>query len=268
MPIDSIRPTRCLDEFAFEAIDYRVMGHAYASQNELGRLCDESVYEADLAARLRSDGFKTIVRQTPINITHQDYAKRYYVDLLVDGALYEWKADTALVPDHDAQILNYMLLLGIKRGKLLNFRSGKVQGKIVASSLTSEQRHQFTFITKDWDELTPACRRLREVTYELLQDWGAFLEVALYQEALVHFLGGESLVHQPVRLNRNGIPLGVQKMFVHAPRITFWVTAFTDQQSFAESHLRRLLALADLKAIHWINFNHATIEFTTVHATS
>ena len=49
-PIE-IRP---LSRVEFEAVDYRVMGHAYACQNELGRLCEESAYQRDLQARLRS----------------------------------------------------------------------------------------------------------------------------------------------------------------------------------------------------------------------
>ena len=48
---------RSLSSDEFEKLDYRVMGHAYASQNELGRLCDESVYEADMKARLLGEGF-------------------------------------------------------------------------------------------------------------------------------------------------------------------------------------------------------------------
>jgi hypothetical protein len=31
-----------------------------------------------------------------------------------------------------------------------------------------------------------------------------------------------------------------------------------------ESHIRRLLALTNLKAIQWVNLNHAQIEFTTI----
>jgi hypothetical protein len=53
-------------------------------------------------------------------------------------------------------------------------------------------------------------------------------------------------------------------MLVHAPGVAFRVTAFTESQSFAESHLRRLLALTDLNAIQWINLNHSRIEFTTI----
>ena len=248
----------------FEEIDYRVMGHAYASQNELGRLCDESAYEADLQARLLADGFHSVQTQIPVTVTHRDFSKTYRLDLIPDNALYELKAEAALVGEHDAQLLNYMFLLGIQRGKLLNFRPAKVQGKIIATGLTQAERGLFTEVTERWAEMTPACETLRRTMLDLLQDWGAFLEVGLYQEALIHFFGGASNVERRVNLHRAGLDLGEQRMFIHAPGMAFRVTAFADNQSYFESQLRRLLALTDLKAIQWINLNHAKIEFTTI----
>lgn len=265
MPIHCPVSVRSLSPEEFERIDYRVMGHAYASQNELGRLCDECAYQADLKARLLAEGFRCVQTEIPVTVTHRDFSKRYYLDLLVDDALYELKTDADLVGEHEAQLLNYIFLLGIQRGKLLNFRPGKVQGRMAATSLTQDERRRFVGVTQSWDELTPACRKLRETMRELLEDWGAFLELGLYQEALIHFFGGAS-AEQQVRLARGEVNLGNQRMFIHAPGVAFRLTAFTQQQGFVESHLRRLLALTNLKAIQWINLNHAQVEFTTLHA--
>jgi GxxExxY protein len=248
----------------FEKLDYRVMGHAYASQNELGRLCDECIYQADLKARLLADGFGTVQTEVPISITHRDFSKKYYLDLVVDNALYELRTDTTLVGDHGAQLLNYMFLTGIQRGKLLNFRPAKVEGKIVATSLTHEDRRCFTSITKRWSDLTPSCAMLHQTMLDLLQDWGTFLNASFYQEALVHLLGGASSVEHRVSLARRGQTLGGQHMFLHSPSVAFRVTGFTENQSHIEFHLRRLLALTNLKACQWININHAKIEFTTI----
>jgi hypothetical protein len=99
---------------------------------------------------------------------------------------------------------------------------------------------------------------------DLLQDWGAFLEVGLYREALVHFLGGATHVEQRVKLERDGHALGEQRMFIHNPGVAFRVSAYTESQGYIETQLRRLLALTDLEAIQWINLNHAKIEFTTI----
>jgi GxxExxY protein len=248
----------------FEKLDYRVMGHAYASQNELGRLCDECAYKADLKARLLADGFQPVLTEIPVTAAHRDFSKKYFLDLVAGGALYELKADANLVGEHDAQLLNYMFLLGIQRGKLLNFHAAKVQGKIIATSLTPEDRRRFTDVSERWLRVDPACEDLRQTLLDLLHDWGAFLDVNLYQEALIHFLGGARNVERRVSLHRDRLDLGGQRMLVHAPGVAFRVTAFTESQSFAESHLRRLLALTDLNAIQWINLNHSRIEFTTI----
>jgi GxxExxY protein len=240
------------------------MGHAYASQNDLGRLCDEGAYEADLKARLLADGFRSVQTQIPVTVTHHGFSKTYFLDLVADDALYELKADTTLVGEHEAQLLNYMFSLGLPRGKLLNLRPPKVQGKIIATSLTQEERRRFMSITERWSELTPACARLRQTTLDLLRDWGAFLNAGLYQEALIHLLGGVGNIEHQVSLHREKLDLGGQRMLVHSPGVAFRVTGFTENQSHIESHLRRLLALTDFKAIQWINFNHSTIEFTTI----
>lgn len=264
MPVHCPVQIKPLDAAAFEDLDYGVMGHAYACQNELGRLCDECAYHADLKARLLADGFRSVLSEVPVTVTHRDSSKKYYLDLVADDALYELKAEAALVGEHDAQLLNYMFLLGLPRGKLLNFRPLKVQGKIIATSLTQAERRRFTAISKHWNDLSPACGVLRQTMLDLLQDWGAFLDLALYQEALIHFLGGASNVERRVSLTRGDLALGQQRMLVHAPGMAFRMTAYTESQNYIESHLRRLLALTDLKAIQWINLNHAKIEFATI----
>jgi GxxExxY protein len=264
MPIHCPLTIKQLSAAEFEEIDYRVMGHAYSSQNDLGRLCDECAYHADLKARLLADGFRSVLTEVPITVTHGDFSKRYFLDLVVDHALYELKTDAHFVGEHEAQLFNYMFLLGIPRAKLLNFRPPKVQGKIIATNLTQEARRQFHLVVDHWKEFTPACGALRETVGNLLGDWGAFLEVGLYEEALIHLLGGQRKIEQRIGLHRNQVALGNQRMFTHFPGAAFRLTAVTEGQQHIESHLRRLLALTSLNAIQWINLNHARIEFTTI----
>lgn len=264
MPIHCPATIANLSAEEFEKVDYHVMGHAYASQNELGRLCDECAYQTDLQARLLTDGLETVLTEVPVIVSHGDFAKKYYLDLVADHALYELKAEAQLVGEHETQLFNYMFLLGVQRGKLLNFRPAKVQGKLIATGLTQGRHRCFTPITKHWQDVTPACATLRQTMLDLLQDWGTFLDTALYEEALIHFLGGAGNVERRIALHREGLDLGSQRMFVHAPGVAFRLTAFTESQSHMQTHLRRLLALTDLKAIQWINLNHAQIEFTTV----
>jgi GxxExxY protein len=264
MPIHCPIKIASLSADEFEQLDYRVMGHAYASQNELGRLCDECAYEADLKARLLADGFRSVQTQVPVTVTHRDFVKKYFLDLVADDALYELKTANEFVGEHDTQLFNYLFVLGLPRGKLLNFRPLKVQGKIIATSLTHAERRRFITVTEKWNDLTPGCAALRQAMLDLLEDWGAFLDFALYQEALIHFLGGASNAERQVSLRRDEVDLGRQRMFVHAPGVAFRLTAYTESQNHIETHLRRLLALTDLKAVQWINLNHAKIEFTTI----
>src|SRR5216117_4146746 len=142
MPIHCPLSIRTLSADEFEQRDYRVMGHSYACQNQLGRLCDECVYEADLKARLLGEGFREVHTQVPVTVTHGSFSKTYHLDLIADDALYELKTKTALTGEDDAQLIHYILLLGIQRGKLLNFRTAKVQGRIQATGLTQETRRQ------------------------------------------------------------------------------------------------------------------------------
>jgi len=64
-------PVRCDSAFRgaslneFEKIDYVVMGCAYSIQNELGRLCDESIYQNDLVQRLFATGIRDVQMKFP-----------------------------------------------------------------------------------------------------------------------------------------------------------------------------------------------------------
>ena len=57
MPIIRDIKQGIISDADFDLIDANVMRCAYASQNKFGRLFDERIYENDLAARLRSEGF-------------------------------------------------------------------------------------------------------------------------------------------------------------------------------------------------------------------
>lgn len=264
MPIHCPAQIRVLSAEEFEERDFRIMRQAYDSQNELGRLCDERVYEADLRARLRADGFGEVLTQLPVTVSHGGFAKRYFLDLIADDALYELKAQTALTGEDDAQLIHYVLLVGIRRGKLLNFRTPKVQGRLLATSLSHDTRRQVREDTTRWRPVSSECKQLRETLLSLLADWGAFLDFNLYQEALIHFAGGEERVAKRLPLRRNAIELADQRFLVHASGVAFRVTALTEATQAQESNLRRLLALTDLKAMQWINLNHAEVQFVTL----
>ncbi len=51
MPIISPQDLHPINQEEFAKLDYRVMRIAFECQNELGRLCEESIYQNDLVTR-------------------------------------------------------------------------------------------------------------------------------------------------------------------------------------------------------------------------
>jgi GxxExxY protein len=106
----------------FAELDYCVMRHAFDCHNQLGRLCDESIYQNDLAARLESAGIP-VLREARLAVTHRDFMKSYRLDLIVANAwIYELKTDSMLIGEHEAQLLNCLFLCDCHHGKLINWK--------------------------------------------------------------------------------------------------------------------------------------------------
>ena len=261
MPIECSITLPRLSHDEMKSLDYEVMKHAFASHTELGRLCDETIYQADLAARLEAAGVNPVRREMRVTVTHRDFVKTYDLDLIVaDRAIYELKTAATLAPDHKAQLLNYLLLTNSARGKLINFRPRSVQSEFMNTDLTHEKRKRFDVDRRRWcgDE------RLISLMCDLLNDWGLFLEVSLYVQALTHFFGGEAKVIQQVPMNRAGIALGNQRFHLLSADTAFRVTAYTADLRYQERSLCRMLRLSPLKAMHWINMNHQHVSFVTL----
>ncbi len=249
----------------FLKLDYQVMRHAFATHNSLGRFCDEKIYQADLKERLARGELGPVTTEVPVTIRWKDFSKTYYLDLVEqEAAVYELKASAAIAGEHKAQLLNYLLILGLSVGKLLNFGAPSLQWHFASTRLTPERRRAIETDASHWRELSEACGRFRLAVEDLLATWGAFLDVALYEEALVWFLGGEQKVVQRLPLSRDGVLLGAQNCNLLTPDIAFHLTAHTTEQDRVEVHLRRFLDLTPLRAIQWINLNHNRIEFRTL----
>lgn len=266
MPIACKLTVRNLTQAEFDERDAVVMRCAYAAQNALGRLCDERIYECDLARRLRMNGFASVHTQVPVLLIHQDFAKEYLLDLVADDVVYELKAASALVSQHDAQALHYAMLMNVNHVKLLNFRSGKVQGKLLFNPFLDDKRRAIQWDEDNWRSISPQCDELKSRLRALLEDWGACLEVRLYNEALIHFFGGEMKCTRRLPVRLDGMELGSHTAQSHADGLCFFLTAFTTGLTAQRSHIRRLQALTRLRAIQWINFNHTTVQLFTIQS--
>lgn len=265
MPFDCPIQFRPTSEAEFKKLDYEVMRHAFASHNQLGRLCDEAVYGTDIAGRLDASGIGPVQCELPLVVSHLDYRKRLYVDLAVgDTILFELKAVQALTGDHEKQILTYLFIAGATRGKLVNFRPASVEYRTVNATVSPEDQRRFDFVASRWVDVDERSKLLREHLRDLLDDWGMFLALSLYEEALTHFLRGENPVLRRVPLSRDGLPLGDQLVHLLGETIGFHLTAFNDAAEHGETHVRRFLSLTPLQFLHWINFSNHRIDLVTL----
>src|SRR5439155_25908507 len=130
-----------------------------------------------------------------------------------------------------------------KHGKLVNFRPGQVESRFINATLTHRERRQFEIQTRDWQERDQTDQIFRENFLTMLEDWGCWLDLALYTEALVHFAGGETQVVQLLPLVRGEVSLGKQHFNLLNVETAFRVTALTAGVEDYERHLRCLLAL-------------------------
>jgi GxxExxY protein len=103
----------------------RVIGAAIDVHRELGPGLLESAYEECLAMELADAGLQ-IQRQVelPLRYKGRDLDAGYRLDLVVgERPIVELKCVERLLPIHDAQLLTYLRLSGIKTGLLLNFNT-------------------------------------------------------------------------------------------------------------------------------------------------
>ncbi len=103
-------------------ITSKILGVFYEVHNELGYGFSEKVYENAMAIRLRKAGLD-VQQQVPIPVLFDGQVVGQYVaDLLAnDVVLLELKAVRNILPEHEAQLLNYLKATRVEVGLLLNF---------------------------------------------------------------------------------------------------------------------------------------------------
>ena len=264
MPIHCPIPIGPLSKEEFEAVDSLVMRCAYASQNSLGRLCEEQVYENDLAARLRAEGLKDVFTQVPLTVSHGTFKKTYRLDLVVNQMVYELKAVESFVSAHDAQVYHYAALLGIPFIKLLNFGATSVNGRLRASPFVNADRFAIKVDRNRWRPLSDQCQRLGNDVSACFREWGGFLDARLFNEALVAFNGGDPACVRRLQVSRGSVPLGHHTVQMHSEDCGFLVTSMSGETAAQESHLRRLLQLLPLRGWQWINIHHNQMRLVTL----
>ena len=109
----------------FDELSRKVIGCAIEVHRTLGPGLLESVYRQSMAYELRLQGIRfECERSIPIRYKQKDLVGDLRLDLFVEEELIvELKAVESLSPVHEAQLLTYMKLTGVKTGLLINFNS-------------------------------------------------------------------------------------------------------------------------------------------------
>jgi GxxExxY protein len=107
----------------YEDKGYTLMGAAFEVYNQLGYGMAEEVYQECLEIELELRGIPYLTKQELLLVYKgREIRKRYVPDLYVFNAVVvELKAHQELLPEHEAQLFNYMRIARQPVGYLLNF---------------------------------------------------------------------------------------------------------------------------------------------------
>jgi len=264
MPIQCRFDVEPISQSQFYEVDHLVMRHAFDIQNEFGRLCDESIYQAELIHRCVSDGLLA-VSEREIVVSLDSFKKSYYPDAIISsGAIYELKAVSDLTGNHESQLLNYLFLADVRHGKLINLSSPSVQYRFVSTKIGSKKRFSFSVSDDGWNETLPSSPILQKVVCDLLREWGAFLDINLYREAMIHFLGGEEALQKPVSVVEADRVVGSQKMLLLDAETGLHVSSVIRHERTYKKQLSRLLKHTSLQQIQWVNLNREIVQLITL----
>lgn len=108
---------------AYKDEGYKLMGAAFEVYNEKGGGMAEEIYQECLEIELELRGIQFKPKQElACFYKGLELKKRYVPDLFVFGCLVvELKAVAQLLPEHEAQLLNYMRIIRQPVGYLINF---------------------------------------------------------------------------------------------------------------------------------------------------
>ena len=111
-------------------ITERIIEACYEVANELGAGFLESVYEKALLVALSEKGID-VASQVPMAVSfRKQNVGEFFADIIVESkVVVEVKAVKRLIPEHSAQVINYLKATGIEVGLLVNFGGPKVEIK-------------------------------------------------------------------------------------------------------------------------------------------
>ena len=111
-----------------EELTGKILEASFEVMRELGAGFLEGVYQNALLLALREKRVKAESR-VPLFVRFRgEVVGEYYADLFVEGkVIVELKAVKMLMPEHQAQLINYLKATGIEVGLLINFGRPKLE---------------------------------------------------------------------------------------------------------------------------------------------
>jgi GxxExxY protein len=244
----------------FSVVAYEVMAEAFSIHNELGSLFDEAVYRNALAARLTD-----VLTEVQIKVAFGDFQKDYFVDALVSsGGVFEFKAVGNIVSRHRSQLLNYLLLMELSHGKLINFGARQVEHEFVNTNLTYADRVVFSVDDNCWTQSEGFGADEKNLVLDILHDWGVGLEGVLYKNALMHFIPNKYGLPQKLDVFQNGRSIAQQPVSLCGEFSAIHVTTIQDENPCFEKQLIRLINSTKLESLQWINVARQKVTFKTL----
>ena len=260
MPIQLPSGLRRFNQKEFATIAYEVMNVVFAVHNEMGGLFDEVIYKRAIAQRIPGSR-----AEVALEVCFDTFQKSYFMDLLVaDGAPFELKAVDQIVERHRSQFLNYLLVAELPHGKLVNLRGESVTHEFLNAQLTRKDRNSFDVHDQDYSEIECHGFNLKELLIAMLRDWGTCLDVELYEDAVLYFLGGEDKSLRSVEISSDQGPIGHQNLNLICPETGLCITALNHGFTSYEGQLRRFVSHTSLNAIQWVNIGRKLVSFKTL----
>jgi GxxExxY protein len=121
----------------------KIIGCAMMVHSTLGPGFLESVYQKALAHELGKAGLK-VACEKAITVQYDGFpVGDFSADMLVeDRVMLELKANQALAPAHEVQLVNYLTATGIEIGLLLNFGAERLEFKRKSRTYRPKTRGQ------------------------------------------------------------------------------------------------------------------------------
>lgn len=112
----------------YEELTGKILEACFEVSNELGAGFLESVYERALVIALEQKGL-SVKTQASIAVNFRGLSVgQFYADILIEEkVIIELKAVSALLPEHKAQLINYLKSSNIEVGLLVNFGNSKLE---------------------------------------------------------------------------------------------------------------------------------------------